>query len=123
MKKIFSFFSQHSSSTLVLAVIWTILIFIGCTLPGKSLPSVNVFNHFDKVVHITFFYIFFILWNLPFASSTKKTFILMGVSVTYGFGIEFYQLFFVEGRSFDVWDGLADSTGAALGWLSVKLYR
>jgi VanZ family protein len=49
--------------------------------------------------------------------------VLMAISVTYGFGIECYQLVYVKGRSFDVYDGLADSIGAALGWLCIKLYR
>jgi len=37
------------------------------------------------------------------------------LGILYGFGLEVYQKVFVPGRSFDVWDGVADSAGALLG--------
>jgi len=123
MKTLFSLVSKHPRSTMIVAISWTILIFIGCSMPGSLLPPVQLFTHFDKVVHLAFFFIFYLLWNLSFSPSTKMTLVLMVISVTYGFGIECYQLVYVKGRSFDVYDGLADSIGALLGWLCIKLYR
>lgn len=98
---------------LLLAMGWTILIFIGCSLPGKDLPRVDVFGHVDKVVHVVFFFVFGWLWG----KVAQKPLLILLIAVLYGFGLEFYQLSFVAGRSFDVWDGMADSLGAVIAFL------
>lgn len=120
IKRILNFFKLHNNITLLLAIAWTIGIFIGCSLPGKDLPSISLFDHFDKVVHFTFFAIFFILWYLAFFSTNRISFYLIVMCALYGFGIEFYQLHVVAGRSFDVWDGLADTLGGVFGWLLIR---
>ncbi|MEZ5045588.1 MAG: VanZ family protein [Chitinophagaceae bacterium] len=100
---------------LTLALLWTIIIFIGCSLPGRDMPSVKLFDHFDKVVHFTFFFVFFVLWYQSSGSFFAKSMVLIFLSFLYGFGLEFYQIHFVQGRSFDVWDGIADTIGAIVG--------
>jgi VanZ family protein len=117
---ILNYFKRHTKLTLLLAIFWTIGIFIGCSLPGKELPSISLFDHFDKVVHFTFFTFFFILWYLAFFSKNKISFYLLALCAFYGFSIEFYQLHFVAGRSFDVWDGVADTIGGVFGWLLIR---
>jgi len=92
-------------------------------MPGKELPKVNLFDQFDKVVHAVFFLFFFILWNLSFIYSKRNTLIILLLSIIYGFGIEFYQLYCVAGRSFDVLDGVADTFGAACGYVLILLSR
>lgn len=112
---------------MVLAVAWTILIFIGCSLPGKELPAVSVFDHFDKVVHFTFFFVFAVLWLQSFPTLERRTngvcnkciFIIL-LSFAYGFALELYQINFVSGRSWDVWDGVADGIGGIVGTLFVR---
>jgi VanZ family protein len=74
-------------------------------------------------VHFSFFLAFFLLWSLSFPPSFKSTLFIWVLSVVYGFGIEFYQLHFVAGRSFDVWDGISDSLGAATGWLCIRVFN
>lgn len=93
-----------------LAVAWTVLIFVGCTLPGKDLPSVHLFDHVDKVVHFTFFFVFQCLWTAFFR--TRGIGLILILAIAYGFFLEYYQSHFVKGRSFDVWDGVADTLGA-----------
>lgn len=104
------------------ALLWTILIFVGCSLPGRDVPKVNVFEHFDKIVHFSFFLIFHFLWISFWGVSKKKQFILLILSGIYGFLLEFYQVGYVEGRSFDVWDGIADILGSltCVGWIFYK---
>lgn len=120
MKGWFQTFLSYKKLNLVLAIAWTILIFIGCSMPGKELPKLNLFDQFDKVVHFTFFLVFFVFWNAW--KNRPSLFILL--SILYGFGIEFYQLHCVAGRSFDVWDGVADSVGALTGYFVFrKLHR
>jgi VanZ family protein len=91
---------------------WLILIFVGCSLPGKEIPKVGLFNNFDKIVHFTFFFVLCILAYLKFGVQNKTIVTILCLAIIYGFALEFYQLYFVKGRSFDVWDGVADSAGA-----------
>jgi hypothetical protein len=121
MKKLIALFETRPKLTLSLAILWTIVIFIGCSMPGKDLPKLGLFDHFDKVVHFSFFAVFFGLWFLITSKSTQYAFIIIAISIFYGFGIEYYQLHCVAGRSFDVWDGVADGLGAIGGWGVLRL--
>lgn len=89
-------------------------------MPGRDLPSLNLFDHFDKLVHFTFFAVFFVLWFMYFHTKANIGWYVLGITILYGFGIEFYQLHFVAGRAFDVWDGIADSVGGLIGWFVVR---
>lgn len=120
MKNLFSFLRQRPQWSMLLAILWTLLIFWGCSMPGKELPKVSLFDNIDKVVHASFFFVFFIFWNLSCAVSLRNTLIVLALSIIYGFGIEYYQLYFVAGRSFDVWDGIADTFGAFCGYLLIR---
>ena len=103
-----------------LALLWTVLIFIACAMPGKHVPSVSLPN-FDKVVHALFFFLFYFLWALPTKQGSALRMQLLLIAILYGFALEYYQLYAANGRSFDVWDGIADATGAVLGYLSLHL--
>ena len=122
LKKIIS----NKKFMMVLAVAWTILIFIGCSLPGKDLPPITVFDHFDKVVHFVFFFVFAILWRQSLSPSgggirgRKFYATIILLSFAYGFALEFYQINFVPGRTWDVWDGVADGVGGMAGVLFAK---
>ena len=115
MKRFFTYLSQRPSWTFFLALTWTIIIFIGCSLPGKEIPKLDLFEHIDKVIHFSFFIVFFILWAIRYGVNFKTNLIIFLCAMAYGFGLEFYQLHFVAGRSFDVWDGVADTAGALAG--------
>lgn len=123
MKGVYTYFTEQRLLTLSLAIFWTVGIFIGCSMPGKDLPSIHLFDHFDKVVHFTFFALFFVLWYVYFHRVSHIAWYVLAATVIYGFGIEFYQLNCVAGRAFDVWDGLADSVGGLIGWFVVNKWR
>ena len=122
LKKGLQFLESNKKIALSLAILWTLIIIIGVSLPGKELPKINLFDQFDKVVHFTFFFMFFILWKMTFFENEKSSRILILIAIVFGFGIEFYQLHFVAGRSFDVWDGVWDSLGAFCGFLFYRYY-
>jgi len=100
---------------LILAILWSIGIFIGCSLPGKDIPAVSVFDHFDKLVHFIFFLVFSLLWLSYMGASRFNIYLMIALSFGYGFFLEFYQITFVEGRFWDLWDGVADGVGGILG--------
>ncbi|MBK7038918.1 MAG: VanZ family protein [Bacteroidetes bacterium] len=116
MRKLILFFETRKRLTFFLALVWSIVIFIGCSMPGRELPKIGIFDHIDKVIHFIFFAVFFGLWFLSTPKTAASVLFLLVISIIYGFGLEFYQLHYVAGRSFDVWDGVADTVGALCGW-------
>ena len=115
-----------SNKYLLGAILWTITITILCLESSSSLPSVKVIG-LDKIVHITFHFVFVNLWYLFFINnnSTKnnvnlvtKTFFL---SFSYGVSIEIAQQLFTKTRQADVLDVLANITGAILAVIMIKI--
>jgi VanZ family protein len=121
MKKIFNYILYHQKLAWFLAIFWTLAIFFGCSRPGKDLPKLNLFDNFDKVIHFVFFLGFAYFWHAIFASKNKSIWWAIGISVLYGFAIEVYQKYCVLGRSFDVWDIVADSVGAICILIIIKI--
>jgi VanZ family protein len=93
-------------------ICWTLGIFYGCSLPGKNLPKLHLFDHIDKVVHFIFFFVFALLWHNVFIQKNKSIWWSICIGILYGIAIEIYQKYCVLGRSFDVWDIVADAIGA-----------
>jgi VanZ family protein len=114
MKKIFIYLQHRQKLAWSLAIFWTIGIFIGCSRPGKDLPKLNLFENFDKLVHFIFFFVFAYFWYTICIVFKKSIWYIIGIAICYGFAIELYQKYCVLGRSFDVWDILADSIGALM---------
>lgn len=92
-------------------------------MPGRELPKIGLFENVDKVIHFLFFAVFFGIWYLIPSKSPKHAFLIIAISILYGFGLEYYQLYCVAGRSFDVWDGIADTAGALAGFGVMKWGR
>ena len=99
------------------AIIYTLIIFILCTLPSKELPKdVN-----DKTAHFVAFagFSFFWLW-------VKENYkIVVFVGVIYGICIEFWQAILPESfhRGFDWFDALADGIGVLIGYFIYLLSK
>jgi VanZ family protein len=101
-----------------LAVGWAITISLLSSIPGPSMPKVDVLRY-DKVVHAL---VYAVLGGLCFAAIrqtwtlTKPRVIAVaaGCVLLYGLTDEFHQLF-VPGRSADLYDALADGIGGLLG--------
>jgi len=104
---------------------WTILIFILLSLPGSMIPNESTFviPNFDKVVHISLFGGFVILWSL-FVTTKRKTnkkllrsfFLIFIIAVIYGIGMEYVQKYFIPLRYYDDADIIADMIGAGLAY-------
>lgn len=84
------------------------------TLPNK-----------DKLLHAIFYFGFTVLWVLFFRTRPSvKSPLLFGFSlaVIYGAAIEVCQAVFTTGRSGDVLDVLANTAGALIAVLFLKLF-
>jgi VanZ family protein len=123
MQKIMDWFLHQPKLSKLLATCWTIIIIIGCSLPGKELPKISLWQHTDKLVHFTFFAVFVFFWFIA-KPSQQRLWRLFTIALLFGVAIEYYQKYFVVGRSFDVWDAVADAIGAGFAAMLIsKLYN
>lgn len=103
---------------------WSIFTQIMLSIPGNLLEGTGMLHipHLDKLAHIGLFGGLSLFWNLFLHyrnGDGKKTFLLVVVPVSiYGVAIEFFQLYFIPNRSFDVYDIVADVCGAICGYLA-----
>lgn len=110
------------------AILWAVLIFVGSSIPSKAFPVLKIFD-FDKLIHISIFFVFGVLVYRAFAATDaedsyrwSRAILAIGVVLIYGVIDEFHQSF-VPGRSPDVWDATADTVGGILSMLVLFLYR
>lgn len=115
----------HKKALLILAIGWTVLIAVLCLVSFNKIPSVKV-SGADKYVHVTFHFVFTLLWGLYFryrqnGIKTPTILVIALVSLCYGILIEFLQGALTKTRHADLLDVAANLTGALLA-LAVFLY-
>ncbi len=116
MKIIFLPHSPYSSQARFIAILWTLLIFIGCLFPSHQLPHVAV-PFIDKWTHFVMFGLFTFLWLCakPTYTSVYVARVLL-VGILLGCAIEVLQgAIATLGRSMELLDAIADAVGALLG--------
>jgi VanZ family protein len=97
------------------AILWTLLIFFLCFLPGDELPEVDI-PFIDKWTHIILFAVFSFLWLC--AGTTRHIRYMAAiliVSIYLGWLVEYVQGHYIPRRSQDVMDTIADVCGAFAG--------
>jgi VanZ family protein len=107
------------------AIFWFIVTIVLMTLPASDIPSSSFLDeiYIDKWVHIGMFSILVFLTSFPFYKkrySSSVYFKITLAAIVYGVAMEFVQRYFTEGRSFDVWDMVADAAGAFIGFIFIK---
>lgn len=105
-------------------IVWTLFIAFLCGIPGRDIPHISFLEllSFDKWVHAGIFFILFIflfktLYN--YSNNLMKALSLSLIScILYGILLEIMQgLVFIE-RSADIFDVIANSTGAIIAsWM------
>ncbi len=110
-------------------MLWALLIFILCAIPGKDLPNVGWLEifQFDKFVHASLFFVLSILliWGFSkqdsflFFNSHKNTLSII-ISLIYGGSLEFMQQVFFADRTADIYDFIANTFGSILGLMLYK---
>ena len=110
--------------TFLFPLLWLLISTLLLLIPGNAFPKENWLDKiwFDKWVHIVMFAILATLWCWAmlkiYSAGTRlrSLFIWIGLaSLIYGIGMEFVQKYFINNRSFDEGDIVADAVGAALG--------
>ena len=107
-------------------ILWALIIFLLCTLPGKEIPHISFLEilNFDKFVHAGIFFVLILLTIRGFLVQTKffvvqhsAKFIALLICVIYGGLLEIMQAKFCEGRTADILDFIANSFGSIVGLL------
>lgn len=105
-------------------IIWALVILGLSISPGIQLPETIVAP--DKLGHLIAYGV--LSWLLIRAlaknkSLSSKNAILAVLAVTvYGIALEFVQWAFFPNRYFEVWDMVANATGAVLSYLAFTFY-
>ena len=116
MLRIFTPGSPYTKQARFLAMLWTLLIFIGCLTPGKDLPHVAV-PLIDKWTHLVLFGGFTFLWFCARpVRTTSRMLSLFFIAAALGIFIEILQGTITSlGRSMELLDVVADGLGGLLG--------
>lgn len=111
---------------LFLAITWTLVItYLSLATIDSTIGNSIKIPYKDKVVHFFFYFIFVLLWTTSSNSNPYKEkigLIILLISVLYGILMEFFQAIFTADRSPDVYDVLANSSGAIISWVIIKKY-
>jgi len=108
----------------LLTILWAIFIYMLCISNSSALPKYRFFNipYFDKCVHAFLFGVMALLFLLGFKRQTprlyfnnKHYFLVLLCCTVYGVFIELVQYFYTSNRHADIYDVVADLTGAMLG--------
>lgn len=101
------------------AILWTILIFILCTIPSKNIPLPSSLS--DKLNHLIAFGGFTFFWLFQ----SSRSWLILLIAVLYGISIEFWQAILPESfhRGFEWYDALADSIGGVMGYIIYLIFR
>jgi VanZ family protein len=105
----------------ILAITWFIIMCVLFFLPGSALPAEHgwmILIRIDKLVHMFLFAVLFLMCRFAFNFRQKFYTIWLFLSVVaYGLSVELIQKYWIPGRSFDLYDLLADTIGCIAGWL------
>lgn len=107
----------------IISLIWALLIFIACAIPGSTLPRVPLFNipNFDKIAHTVLYFPLAFFLVAEFDLSKKRLLrlsapmLVMLIVASYGGLIEFLQDRLFINRSADIADLLSDVIGGLAG--------
>jgi len=109
---------------IVLAVLWTAFIFYGLTSEPSGIPMFPWLEKpgVDKLIHAILFAIEAALLGFVFQKwkEPKAWLAILAWCFILGGGLEVVQHMWIEGRSGDVLDLIADMVGAILGILGTK---
>ncbi len=112
------------------SITWAVFILLLCGIPGNQINKVKLIDipHFDKIVHLSFYFTFALLLISENNSQkqqqqvTIKAILMAGViSISYGILIEILQKLVFINRGAEIWDVVANAFGFILAALSYRL--
>ncbi|CAN5581621.1 hypothetical protein BH23BAC4_BH23BAC4_06650 [soil metagenome] len=104
---------MRRQTVLRLAAVWTVLLVIGCFIPGSTIPEWELpEGELDKLAHFALFFGFALFWTL----AKPRRWLLIGITgVVLGGAIEIIQPHLPWPRSAEWGDFVADVLGVVAG--------
>lgn len=105
----------------LIAAAWTLLILIGCWIPGNRLAvdetatSLLRVPNLDKLAHLVLFAFFGALWTRAFRGGRSRFALVMAAGIALAIVTEVGQGTKYVRREADILDAVADSLGTAIG--------
>jgi len=106
---------------LVLAITWTIGITIASLVSFNTVPKIDLPGN-DKLIHFLFYFVFVVLWSLAKKQTyfkIKYDLLIVAFAIVYGIIIEVLQGVLTQTREADIYDALANSLGAFVGFITL----
>jgi VanZ family protein len=117
----------HKNLYLSVAILWTLGIAVACLVSFNDLPGIKIIGGTDKYVHFILHFGFTGLWFLHFrkeSGNRRKTLIkVVTCSFLYGIAIEFAQESFTTTRHADIFDVIANTSGAIAAMFVINAYN
>ena len=122
LKNAFTKQSTYKKRARTLTILWTLLIFLLCLIPGNELPGVKI-PMADKWAHFILFGVFSFLWMCAGPSVRFiKLLIAFAVGCLLGWLVEELQgLLASLGRNKSMQDIYADALGSLLGVIAFRI--
>jgi len=113
------------NSIFIISVLYTLVLLSLCLMSLNNLPKVTL-NHADKIFHLSAYFIFTVLWSftflLKFSFKIKRSILLAtAFAILFGIFIEVLQGTYTSSRSFDYYDVLANTLGALIATIVLKI--
>jgi VanZ family protein len=112
------------SGKILPAYVWTIFVFLLCSMPGKAIPKFSWLEliSFDKFVHAGIFFMLQQLYIHGFSTQNKNMFLKKNYlifplvfCILFGASLEIMQSKIFSERSGDLGDFIANTIGVILG--------
>ena len=112
------------------SIIWAIIILVLSGMHGNTVDKISFIKipHFDKIVHFGMYFLLcsIIIYETGFLKikyTFTALFTILIISVTYGVLMELMQEYVFIKRSNDIFDVIANSTGAVFSIFAFILYK
>lgn len=119
MEKLFNLHLKYAT----VAIVLIILIGFVSLMPSNELPKTG-FNHLDKIVHLTMYFVLSSFMVLGFANLNHKNLFVKAIPILLSFFcsflIEFLQEFATSSRFFEIFDILANGIGCLIAFVVMK---
>ncbi len=111
-------------SYLVLAIFWTIFTIYLSLISAREASKFDIWDivGIDKLGHFAFYTIFSFLWCMGLARRQTDKKNILFFSVSFGVFMEICQLYLFNGRSFELFDILANIMGSFVGVILFKIF-
>jgi VanZ family protein len=107
---------------IIFAVVWTGITLYLSLISARSASKFNVWDFvgIDKLGHLVFYSLFSFLWCMGLARNTFNKKNILIFSISFGVLMEICQLYLFNGRSFELYDILANIIGSFIGVILFK---